>query len=208
MFRPAAFRATLRQAAPKRAFATEAAAENDFIKTRQAIEHHAKDSAELWRKITYYVALPAIVVGALNAKALADDHEHHLEHIKEENGGELPERIKYPCQGKLNWSSKRKEHFTASRLLQEGVHHNAKAVAQTPAPSPTSPLFKIRKGTTPTRPAGSPTSLVSFAVVPPPIVAVAVGPPPVVVAVTIAARVHVAVIRPSPRVTIPLRRPR
>ncbi|CEQ42915.1 SPOSA6832_04793, partial [Sporobolomyces salmonicolor] len=96
MFRPAAFRATLRQAAPKRAFATEAAAENDFIKTRQAIEHHAKDSAELWRKITY---------------ALADDHEHHLEHIKEENGGELPERIKYP------YFNKREKDFpTAHRV--------------------------------------------------------------------------------------------
>ncbi|GAA5866577.1 hypothetical protein JCM1840_002388 [Sporobolomyces johnsonii] len=96
MFRPAAFRAALRQAAPKRAYATEAAAENDFIATRKAIEHHAKGSAELWRKITYYVALPAIVVGALNAKSMADEHERHLEHIKEENGGELPERIKYP----------------------------------------------------------------------------------------------------------------
>ncbi|GAA5946022.1 hypothetical protein JCM1841_004303 [Sporobolomyces salmonicolor] len=119
MFRPAAFRATLRQAAPKRAFATEAAAENDFIKTRQAIEHHAKDSAELWRKITYYVALPAIVVGALNAKALADDHEHHLEHIKEENGGELPERIKYPYFNKREkdfpfLSSKPSSPFLAS----------------------------------------------------------------------------------------------
>lgn len=37
----------------------------------------------------------AVIVAALNAKSLASEHEAHLEHIKEENGGELPERIVY-----------------------------------------------------------------------------------------------------------------
>lgn len=36
-----------------------------------------------------------VIVAALNAKSLASEHEAHLEHIKEENGGELPERIVY-----------------------------------------------------------------------------------------------------------------
>ncbi|GAA5985181.1 hypothetical protein JCM11641_005477, partial [Rhodosporidiobolus odoratus] len=45
---------------------------------------------------SYYVAFPSIIIGLLNAKALADEHEHHLEHVKEEDGGELPERIVYP----------------------------------------------------------------------------------------------------------------
>lgn len=40
-------------------------------------------------------SLPSVIIGFLNAKALADEHEKHLEHIKEENGGELPERIRY-----------------------------------------------------------------------------------------------------------------
>uniref|UniRef100_A0A0K3CBB0 FGENESH: predicted gene_3.229 protein n=1 Tax=Rhodotorula toruloides TaxID=5286 RepID=A0A0K3CBB0_RHOTO len=87
---------------------------NAFIASRKAVEEHAKHSADLWRKITcvgnpllgsenwfgaakgYYVAFPAVIVAALNAKSLASEHEAHLEHIKEENGGELPERIVYP----------------------------------------------------------------------------------------------------------------
>ncbi|BGP34449.1 Cytochrome c oxidase subunit 6A [Rhodotorula toruloides] len=81
---------------------------NAFIASRKAVEEHAKHSAELWRKITYYVAFPAIIVAALNAKSLASEHEAHLEHIKEENGGELPERIVYPCTSNFN---KREKDF-------------------------------------------------------------------------------------------------
>ncbi|GAA5916638.1 cytochrome c oxidase subunit VIa [Sporobolomyces salmoneus] len=101
MLRPA-FRTLLRQVAPaqRRTIANEASlnagAETEFIKSRKAVEDHAGHSAELWRKITYYVAFPAVIVGLLNAKSMADEHEAHLEHIKHENGGELPPRIKYP----------------------------------------------------------------------------------------------------------------
>ncbi|GAA5995710.1 cytochrome c oxidase subunit VIa [Rhodotorula paludigena] len=94
----AAFRTAARVQGARRAFATaapEAGAAHDFIKAREAVAEHAKHSAELWRKITYYVAFPSIIIGLLNAKSLAEEHEHHLEHIKEENGGELPERIVY-----------------------------------------------------------------------------------------------------------------
>ncbi|GAA5984981.1 hypothetical protein JCM10908_002473 [Rhodotorula pacifica] len=95
-----AFRtAALRGTAARRLFATAApgqASKTEFEQTRHAIEHHAAQSAELWRKITYYVAFPAIIIAILNAKNLAAEHEHHLEHMKEENGGELPERIVYP----------------------------------------------------------------------------------------------------------------
>ncbi|GAA5891443.1 hypothetical protein JCM6882_004473 [Rhodosporidiobolus microsporus] len=93
------FRATFARAA-RRAYSTAApevsGSGEAFLKQREAIAHHAAGSAELWRKITYYVAFPSILIGILNAKALADEHEHHIDHIKEENGGELPERIVYP----------------------------------------------------------------------------------------------------------------
>ncbi|SCZ98346.1 BZ3500_MvSof-1268-A1-R1_Chr3-2g06311 [Microbotryum saponariae] len=78
------------------ATATEGSGANEFIKHREAIQHHAAQSAQLWRKITLYVACPAIVVGFLNAMNLMAEHEAHVEHIKHENGGELPERIVYP----------------------------------------------------------------------------------------------------------------
>ncbi|GAA5943026.1 hypothetical protein JCM3775_000238 [Rhodotorula graminis] len=99
----AAFRNIAARSA-RRAYSTAApagASANEFEAGRQAIADHAKHSAELWRKITYYVAFPSIIIGLLNAKALADEHEKHLEHIKEDNGGELPERIVYPCASRL-----------------------------------------------------------------------------------------------------------
>ncbi|GAA5825860.1 hypothetical protein JCM11251_000029 [Rhodosporidiobolus azoricus] len=93
------FRATFARAA-RRAYSTAApdvqGSGKEFLKQRKHIEEHAAGSAELWRKVTYYVAFPSIIIGLLNAKALADEHTKHLEHIKEENGGELPERIVYP----------------------------------------------------------------------------------------------------------------
>ena len=94
-----ALRTAVRATAGRRLFATAApgqASKTEFEQTRLAIEHHAAQSAELWRKITYYVAFPAIIIALLNAKNLAAEHEAHIEHMKEENGGELPERIVYP----------------------------------------------------------------------------------------------------------------
>lgn len=38
---------------------------------------------------------PPVIIALLNAKNLAAEHEAHIEHMKEENGGELPERIVY-----------------------------------------------------------------------------------------------------------------
>ncbi|BGP42484.1 Cytochrome c oxidase subunit 6A [Rhodotorula kratochvilovae] len=93
-----AFRTAARATFARRAYSTAAPAganANEFIAAREAVAEHAKHSAELWRKITYYFAFPSIIIGLLNAKALADEHTKHLEHIKEENGGELPERIVY-----------------------------------------------------------------------------------------------------------------
>lgn len=37
----------------------------------------------------------AVIVGYLNATSMMKEHEAHAEHIKEENGGELPERVVY-----------------------------------------------------------------------------------------------------------------
>lgn len=39
--------------------------------------------------------LRAVIVGYLNADSMMKEHHSHIEHIKEENGGELPERVVY-----------------------------------------------------------------------------------------------------------------
>lgn len=43
------------------------------------------------------------MVGYLNGTALMAEHEAHLEHIKEENGGEAPERIVYVSSSLRRW---------------------------------------------------------------------------------------------------------
>ncbi|WAR51904.1 hypothetical protein PtB15_1B341 [Puccinia triticina] len=90
-------RTLLARSAQRKTYATAGgdALGEAFVKEREAIKSHAAGSSELWRKITYYVAFPSIVLALVNAYNLAKEHEHHLEHIKEENGGELPERINY-----------------------------------------------------------------------------------------------------------------
>ena len=41
------------------------------------------------------------LLGAIWTYKCEAAHEAHLEHIKEENGGEEPEKVKYPYIGKL-----------------------------------------------------------------------------------------------------------
>ncbi|KAI6047720.1 cytochrome c oxidase subunit VIa-domain-containing protein [Pisolithus marmoratus] len=55
----------------------------------------AKASTELWRKISYYVAFPSIIV--CMAWVYNVEHEHHIheEHEKELHGGKLPEPPAY-----------------------------------------------------------------------------------------------------------------
>lgn len=77
-----------------------------FISERHKVEHHAAGSAEMWRKITYYVATPTselcfsiwtdlevslarvVIAIAINTWNLEQAHHHHMEKLIEENGGE------------------------------------------------------------------------------------------------------------------------
>ncbi|KAK4048622.1 Cytochrome c oxidase subunit 6A [Microbotryomycetes sp. JL201] len=94
-----------------------------FLQDRQHVAEHAGKSGELWRKITIYVALPSIIVGYLNARNLMKEHESHLEHIKEENGGELPERVVYH----FNMRTKLEFPWGTSNTLFYNPHVNVPA---------------------------------------------------------------------------------
>jgi cytochrome c oxidase subunit 6a len=43
----------------------------------------------------FFVCIPAALAGAAWTWKLESEHLHHLEHIREENGGEMPEIPKY-----------------------------------------------------------------------------------------------------------------
>ncbi|KAJ3516367.1 hypothetical protein NLJ89_g1156 [Agrocybe chaxingu] len=83
--------------AATRSFATstEGTALQKYLEADKALQHHAAETTDLWRKISFYVCVPAIAVcvaWVYNAEA---EHAAHVEHLKHENGGVLPEPPAY-----------------------------------------------------------------------------------------------------------------
>ncbi|KAJ7596897.1 cytochrome c oxidase subunit VIa-domain-containing protein [Mycena floridula] len=101
------FRAAFRRPAPRiRGYATEqipTSATSPYLAELEAVEHHAIGTTDLWRKISYFVCVPAIAVCIAWVYKVEAAHAHHTEHLKEENGGELPE---IPAYDYLNRRSK------------------------------------------------------------------------------------------------------
>jgi len=74
------------ESAPKRTQST-------FVKEREAVKHHAAESSELWKKLTYFIAIPSIIVAGVNAYGLWNKHWEHWAHMPP-----LEERTEYPYQ--------------------------------------------------------------------------------------------------------------
>ncbi|KAG9287258.1 hypothetical protein G9A89_008888 [Geosiphon pyriformis] len=55
---------------------------NPLLAEQEAIEEHARHAAQLWRKISLYVAGPGILLTAWNAYRIASEHAAH--HHEEE----------------------------------------------------------------------------------------------------------------------------
>ncbi|KAI0375293.1 mitochondrial cytochrome c oxidase subunit VIa [Pilatotrama ljubarskyi] len=90
----AARRAALRAVPRVRTFASTAG-KTSYREQQQATIAHAAETTELWRKISYYVCLPAIAVCTLWVRNVEAEHEEHQKHLIEENGGKLPEPPAY-----------------------------------------------------------------------------------------------------------------
>ncbi|CAF9909366.1 MAG: Cytochrome c oxidase subunit 6A, mitochondrial [Heterodermia speciosa] len=69
------------------------AADNAFNRERRAVKLHAAESSDLWRKLMIYVTLPCLLLAALNAKNLWDEHWEHEKHRPP-----LEERVQYSYQ--------------------------------------------------------------------------------------------------------------
>jgi len=67
--------------------------ENTFVRDRQAKKDHAGGSAELWRKLSLYVAIPGLIISAVNAYVLWEEHWAHWDHMPP-----LEERTEYEYQ--------------------------------------------------------------------------------------------------------------
>ncbi|KAG5342164.1 hypothetical protein C0989_005345 [Termitomyces sp. Mn162] len=85
-----ALRAVRRPACQVRSY-TSTSARASYAAERQAIEHHAFETTDLWRKISYFVCFPAIAVCVAWVYNSEIEHKHHLDHLRAENDGRLPE---------------------------------------------------------------------------------------------------------------------
>ncbi|CAG8514041.1 3308_t:CDS:2 [Paraglomus brasilianum] len=65
-----------------RTFATavEAGGISSLVAERQAVVEHAKATASLWKKISIYVCIPALVLSTANAYRLMKEHSKHEIH--------------------------------------------------------------------------------------------------------------------------------
>ncbi|KAI0348384.1 mitochondrial cytochrome c oxidase subunit VIa [Trametopsis cervina] len=73
-----------------------AAGEGSYAEKQEALKAHAGETANLWRRISFYVCAPGILVTTLWVIKVEKEHAAHEEHIKHEHGGELPEVPRYP----------------------------------------------------------------------------------------------------------------
>ncbi|KAI0756718.1 mitochondrial cytochrome c oxidase subunit VIa [Daedaleopsis nitida] len=87
-------RAALRVVPRARGFAA-AAGKQSYREQQEALTAHAAETTELWRKISYFVCIPAIAACTLWVRNVEAEHEAHQHHLKEENDGKLPEPPKY-----------------------------------------------------------------------------------------------------------------
>ncbi|KAK3944019.1 cytochrome c oxidase, subunit VIa [Diplogelasinospora grovesii] len=73
--------------------ASGSSTENAFVRERRAVKEHAAATTELWRKISIYACIPALILGGLNAYNLWNEHWEHWSHMPP-----LEERVEYPYQ--------------------------------------------------------------------------------------------------------------
>ncbi|KAK6502226.1 Cytochrome c oxidase subunit 6A, mitochondrial [Arthrobotrys conoides] len=78
-----------RQILLRRNYASQAG--STFTKEREAVKAHAAQSSELWRKLSLYVAIPALILSSINAYNLWNEHWEHESHLPPQE-----ERPQYP----------------------------------------------------------------------------------------------------------------
>ncbi|KAH0565517.1 hypothetical protein GP486_001091 [Trichoglossum hirsutum] len=70
--------------------------DNAFNRERAAVKAHATATSDLWRKLSLYVAIPALILSSINAYNLWTEHWEHWEH--EVHDQPMEERPEYSYQ--------------------------------------------------------------------------------------------------------------
>ncbi|CEG71544.1 Cytochrome c oxidase subunit 6A [Rhizopus azygosporus] len=70
-------------------FQSTTAQNSSFLAEREAVKKHAAESAETWKKITLFVAIPSLFAAGANAYNIYHAHHEHQKHHPKE-------WVKYP----------------------------------------------------------------------------------------------------------------
>ncbi|KAI5963348.1 uncharacterized protein KGF55_003140 [Candida pseudojiufengensis] len=67
----------------------------EFIKNYEEKVHHSESITNLWKKLTYVVAIPAIFLVAIPVGKIEMDHAKHREHTRHLSDEEWPQQYDY-----------------------------------------------------------------------------------------------------------------
>nr|WLR81396.1 cytochrome c oxidase subunit VIa [Metschnikowia bicuspidata] len=84
-----------------------------FKKAQYEKAHHSEGITELWKKITFYVALPAVTLTAIPVTKTETEHAEHREHLRHLSDEEWPVQYEYQNlrQKKFFWGDGDKTLF-------------------------------------------------------------------------------------------------
>lgn len=66
-----------------------------FKSQYEATKHHAEQTSSLWRKISWFVAAPAVLATAVNTYFVEAEHAHHREHLAHVSDEDWPKQYDY-----------------------------------------------------------------------------------------------------------------
>ncbi|KAJ7071128.1 mitochondrial cytochrome c oxidase subunit VIa [Mycena amicta] len=66
-----------------------------WLAEQQAIQTHALQTTDFWRKMSYYVCLPALAIFGTYVYNVEIEHKAHNAHLMAENDGKLPQPPRY-----------------------------------------------------------------------------------------------------------------
>ena len=66
-----------------------------FADSLKATEDHAGGTTELWKKITWFVAVPAIIAATINTYIVEKEHFHHIEEKAKISDEDWPTQYEY-----------------------------------------------------------------------------------------------------------------
>ncbi|KAH3901624.1 cytochrome c oxidase subunit VIa SCDLUD_001390 [Saccharomycodes ludwigii] len=88
------FRQAVRSISTK-VYPVDKAAGEAFRHHLEATTAHAKETTALWRKITFFVAFPAIALAAVNTYFIEAEHAEHREHLKHVKDEDWPKDYEF-----------------------------------------------------------------------------------------------------------------